>query len=162
MLWLKMENVFWSISVIFEQLCNHVTRVQWLFMRGGNGGSSVRKNLAAFFTYINFHVVLPYEAMVATLAQPVEEWFLGIEEGNFFYSRDGRGLSAWTEAGDQASQEVGPGGSGRVGAWSWVLLPMLNFSSEEQVALPPHDSCQGERVWPPFSQWDWLWPALQC
>lgn len=45
------------------------------------------KNFGAFFTYINFNVVFSHEVMATTLAEPVEEWFLGIEEDNR-YSRD--------------------------------------------------------------------------
>lgn len=44
------------------------------------------KFFAVFFTYINLHVVFSYEAMAATLTQPVEEWFLGTEEGNRYSS----------------------------------------------------------------------------
>lgn len=55
-------------------------------MRGEVKEVLLGKFFAFFFTYINFHVVFSYGAKAATLAQPVEEWFLETEEGNR-YSR---------------------------------------------------------------------------
>lgn len=98
------SKVFQLFLNTVMQTCNYSAVA---FYERGNGGSSVRKMLAVFFTYINFHVVFSYEAMAATLAQHVKEWFLGIEEGH----RYGRGLIPEIEAGGQASQEVGPRGN---------------------------------------------------
>lgn len=120
-------------SKVFQLFLNtllrkHVTGVQWLFMRGGNGGSSVRKILAVFFTFIKFHVVPSYEVMAATLAQlwrrvslkqkevtgMAEGWFPKLKQGIRHHKK----------------QDLEVLCSGKVGARSWVLLPILNFSSE--------------------------------
>lgn len=155
--------MFFKVFQLFVNplLCEHVTECSGFLREGEDGESSVMKILTVFFTFINLHIGPSYQAVAAMLAQPAEERLLRWDRGRKQVGQRLDFLNSSRELGTPTGRSWTWCPVGGVGAQFWMLLPILDFSSEELAALPPHDSCQGKRVHPPLLQYNWLCPSLQ-